>query len=307
MVMSLEVPDMLLQYKVLDEIGRGRHTVVYRGSHPAQQRLVALKLFGRPELEQPEFQWAYRTRLEQVRHLRHPGLGVVREVVEYEGAFLLVEDIIDGPPLSEELGHRAWPLEDFLPLALQLASALDYLHDQDLVHGNIKPANIYLLDDGTVRLTDAAIPRLRQDLEEDIDTLPAAERRYVSPHAQSDTPVEQDDLYALGVVYFQMLAGSAMAEIEDNEAPPDTRLLRQLGVPGELALLIRRMLTQDDRGKCRNTRELIVTLKSIDDFTRRRNEAPPEEPRRYSARIYFAVSSIAIFLLLVWLWLTSGR
>ena len=307
------MPDMLLQYKVLEEMGRGRHSVVYKACHPARQQLVALKILGQPEIEHPNLIWTYLTPLERARQLHHPGICEVLEVVEYEGALLIVEEYLEGQPLDRILASSAWSTEQFLATALQLSRALAFAHGQDVIHGNMKLSNIFVLTDDTVRITDFAVPRIRTDIEETATVLPPWEQIYLDPGAPDPgTPTQEADLYALGVIFYELLAGPTAALAARNAAAGkpattwfDPRSLHQSGVSGEIVLMIERLLTPNHSERCTAAGELVVTLESIGDFRRKLEESAPAPRSRYSARAYFWVSLIAVLLLAAWVLIAS--
>ncbi|MCP4373377.1 MAG: serine/threonine protein kinase, partial [Deltaproteobacteria bacterium] len=204
------------KYQIIEEIGRGGFAIVYRATDTRMGRQVALKLIHGHYLQEPDFVQRFRQEAQQAAGLHHPNLVTVYDFGEAEGQLFLAMRLITGPSLATLLAEQTqMPLTQALPLLSQLAQALDYLHSRPLVHRDLKPANILLEGEQPPRqvtLTDFGLVRSLENsaqLTQSGATLgtPA----YMAPE-QAD-PVRWGeithltDVYALGIILYQMLLG----------------------------------------------------------------------------------------------------
>ena len=308
-------PQKIRQFQLVELIGEGRYSQVYRALDTATQKAVAVKLYGRPEQETPDFLWKYLPRMEQLRGLEHPNLAVVRDVFEEDGRLVLIQDWAEGVPLWQALKTLPAPLERVLDLAKQLAAALDFLHNNSITHGNLKPSNILVDYDDRLRLTDAGLPRVRQETGDYLDNLGPEELATVSPEVLNGAqPTASSDLYQVGIIMYRLMtghnpfAGETVEQLleEMRRCKNVIGALRDVGIPGELVLLMHRLLACKKSDRCQSAQELAITLSSIDEFER---ELPRQESgkRHLPPRIYLIFSALAILLLIVWIAVTYNR
>ncbi len=304
-----------MQYKLAEQIGQGRNGLVYQAVDTSRQQVIALKLFGRSGLERPEFIWKYLSGLEDARTLEHENIVTIHNVREHEGILIIASDPLEAIPLDERLRSEPMSPAGFLDLATQMAMAMQYAHEHQIIHGNIKHTNILVGRDGHVTLVDFGMPRWRHDICECPVDLSVEQLVYLSPRLLDGTsPSQTDDLYALGVVFYFMLTGKFPFYNEDGKAlveeikagKPDYALLRMLGVHGDVVLLIERLLGFERSGTCRSAEELVVTLQTIARFEER-DEEPPPPPRRFSARTYLAIPVLVVLLVILWSILADSR
>jgi serine/threonine-protein kinase len=205
------LPDRIAKYRIDGVLGRGAMGVVYKAYDPAIDRRVALKTVRTELLAGDEgAQWLERFRREARAAARclHQNIVTVFDFGEDDGTSFIVMEYVDGRPLADYLrGHRKLGMREALSVGDQMLRALGYAHTHNIVHRDIKPANIILLGDGTVKVADFGVAR--------IDSLALTQHgsmvgtpSYMSPEQfVGETVDARSDLFAAGVILFEMLTG----------------------------------------------------------------------------------------------------
>ncbi|WP_170305753.1 serine/threonine-protein kinase [Pseudoduganella ginsengisoli] len=184
------------RYHLLRVLGRGTSGLVYEGLDPALGRQVAIKVIP---LAQPEDGARFMAEAQAVARLNHPHIVTVYDFGEQQGAAYLVMELITGEDLASYFDDSQqfsleFTLEDSVRIVCELLDALDYAHQQGLVHHDVKPANVLLTDQLRVKLTDFGM---------------AYTPGYMSPEQiMGQEPGAQADLFAAGIILYQFLTGT---------------------------------------------------------------------------------------------------
>nr|MBA3530963.1 serine/threonine protein kinase [Ardenticatenales bacterium] len=214
----MRVPEELIgrrlgQYEVQALIASGGMAELYRGFDVNLERQVALKVLSEEATAQPDVAERFRREARLLASLRHPHIVQIYDFGEQDGYFYIVQELLPGPTLAQRLSEMTTgaglPREEILAIAGQLASALDAAHAASIIHRDVKPSNILWNSAGRLVLTDfgiaknssadAVLTRTGQVLG-----TPA----YVSPEQARGEPLAPaSDLYAMGVVLYEVLAG----------------------------------------------------------------------------------------------------
>ncbi len=256
-------------YEVVSSIGAGGMGEVYRARDTALNREVAIKIIPDLFAGDPERLARFSREAQTLAALNHPNIA---HVYGLEGSALVME-FVDGEDLAQRLTRGPLPLEDALPIATQIAEALEAAHDRGIVHRDLKPANIKVRNDGRVKVLDFGLakamdpahvvpsadsnsptvlsPTFRSGLSEQGIILGTA--AYMSPEQAKGKPVDKrTDIWAFGCVLFEMLTGR-MAFPGDNiteilasvvRGEPDWPSLPS-ETPPSVQRLLRRCLTKD--------------------------------------------------------------
>ncbi len=196
-------------YAIRDEIGRGGMATVYRAHQLSMDRDVALKVLPSQFLNQPTSLDRFKQEASIVARLEHRAIVPVHDYGEFEGVPYLVMRYMDGGSVDDLLAVGPVSPERTLQIVLQIAPALDYAHRQGVLHRDLKPSNILLDANGDAYLTDFGIARILGQNAKPLTTSGVVGTpSYMSPEqAQGHDLDGRSDVYALGVVLFEMLTG----------------------------------------------------------------------------------------------------
>ena len=295
--------------------------VVYRARDTKLGRDVAIKLLPGALASDSERLGRFEREAKALAALNHPHIAQIYGLEEAGGAPALVMELVDGPTLAERIAHGALPVEDALPIAGQIAAALEAAHERGIVHRDLKPANIKLTADGTVKVLDFGLakafgsgadpfdPGVGQKLENSPTlTSPLMTRAgiilgttaYMAPEQAKGKPTDKRaDIWAFGAVLYEMLTGRALFAGETasetlasviKDEPPLDRL--PAGVPPPVRRLIARCLERDPRLRLRDIGEARILLARARYEEEAAGSAPPAASRRLT--ILLAAGGIAL-------------
>ena len=325
--------DTIGPYTVLGKLGEGGMGEVYRARDSKLKREVAIKVLPADVAHDRERLARFQREAEVLASLNHPNiahvygfeeLGNPAEAGHYRG--LLMMELVEGEDLSQRIRRGAIPLDEALPIAKQIAEALEAAHDAGIIHRDLKPANIKVREDGTVKVLDFGLAKaLGQDLKtsgpQDLVnsptiTSPAMTMRgvilgtaaYMSPEQAKGKAVDKRaDIWAFGCVLYEMLTGrrtfagddvtdiitSVMRDTPDWAAlPPAT--------PGAIRILLRRCIEKDPRKRAPH---IAIARMAIDDALMPADQSmsgitiPPHVTARKRPSVAVPIAAIVAVLL----------
>ena len=266
-------PRQIGRYQILNQVGRGGMGVVYRARDPVLDRDVAIKImqvdFGADKDARGRFQQEARA----AARLQHPNIVTIYEFGEQDGSPYLIMEFLGGDDL-EELMRRDLPLslERRLDIVAQLCDGLAFAHEQGVVHRDIKPGNVRVLDDGSVKLLDFGIAFVQKSDGTSGTGTFAGSPGYASPEQLSMEPVDaRSDLFSVGVVAYELMAGRqpfggnttpALAYQVLNEEPPKLRAVAPK-MPEALGRVISRALQKKPDQRWGSAKELGDAFRAV--------------------------------------------
>ena len=158
--MSISPGTRIGPYEVIAQLGAGGMGEVYRAHDTKLNRDVAIKVLAEMVATDPERIARLRREAQVLASLNHPNIAHVYGVEDASSTLGLVMELIEGPTLADRIAQGPIPLNDALPIAKQIAEALEAAHEQGVIHRDLKPANIKVRDDGTVKVLDFGLAKL---------------------------------------------------------------------------------------------------------------------------------------------------
>jgi eukaryotic-like serine/threonine-protein kinase len=229
--MSLKVGSRLGRYEVVSLLGRGGMGEVYRARDTKLKRDVALKVLPEEFTADHNRLARFQREAEVLASLNHSHIASIYGLEEAEGAQALVLELVDGTTLSDRIAHGPIPLDEALPIAQQIADALEAAHEHGVIHRDLKPGNIKVLSDGSVKVLDFGLAKVLDLSVDGSDpsqsptiTTPAVTRlgvilgtaAYMSPEQARGKGVDKrSDIWAYGCVLYEMLTGSRAFDGDD--------------------------------------------------------------------------------------------
>ena len=245
---------------------------VYRARDPRLDRDVAIKILPDAFAADPDRVARFQREAKTLAALNHPNIGGILGIEDAGGVTALVMELVEGEDLAERIRRGAIPIGEALPIARQIADALQAAHDNGIIHRDLKPANIKLRPDGTVKVLDFGLAKAMEPAggranptESPTITTPAMTRAgiilgtaaYMSPEQARGNPLDaRSDIWSFGCVLYEMLIGRrafAGDEVTDVLASilarePDLAAL-PAGTPPPIRRLLRRCLEKDRTGR----------------------------------------------------------
>jgi serine/threonine-protein kinase len=244
------------RYQIEEDLGAGGMSTVYRATDLNLRRTVAVKLIHRHLSRDPEFVRRFEAEATVVARLKHPNIVQVYDFDNDGGTYYIVFEYVAGESLQERLvrladAKRILNEQNSVTVAASIADALQYAHEREVIHRDVKPANIMLDQSDQAILTDFGIAKIVGGTQHTASGVVLGTARYVSPEQVQGRPVTaQSDLYSLGATLFEMLAGRAPYEGDSvvsvlmahvSEPLPDLQQLRPNISPGLVAAVNKAM------------------------------------------------------------------
>ena len=262
-------------YEIQSLLGSGGMASVYQALDRRLGRLVALKVLSPATAAQPGFVARFQQEARLIASLRHPNIVQIYDLGEQDGHWYMVQELLPGPTLVEQLRAVAaqnskLPREQVIDVVRQLAAALDAAHAAGVIHRDVKPGNAIWNAGGTLVLTDFGIAKSTQLPANHTQTgLVIGTPSYLSPEqAQGQSPTASSDIYSLGVVLYELIAGhvpfrdsSALGAVYGHlqEAPPPLRPLRP-DLPFAVERVVLQALAKDPAARFRSAGALAKAL-----------------------------------------------
>ena len=284
---ELKAGSTVAHYRILSLLGEGGMGKVYLAEDTKLHRKVSLKFLSTNFAQDQERMRRFEQEARAISALNHPNILTIHEISESDGHRFIVTELIEGQTLRQRL-RSAIGIDEALDIAVQVASALVAAHRVNIIHRDIKPENIMIRkDDGLVKVLDFGLAKTTQrrrsvDVDSAIDTAFIANTApgvvmgtaaYMSPEqARGDKADERTDIWSLGIVLYEMVAGSSpfmasssnetiSAILSKKPAPPLSRYSRQ--PPERLEEIVEKTLAKDRDERYQTSKDLLIDLKRL--------------------------------------------
>ena len=282
--MALEIGSRLGHYDVTALIGEGGMGQVYQATDTKLNRQVALKILPEAFASDPDRLARFQREAQVLASLNHPGIAAIYGLEEADDTRALVLELVEGPTLADRIAQGPIPLDEALPIAKQIAEALEAAHEAGVIHRDLKPANVKVKDDGTVKVLDFGLAKAfqpdasdaSQSMSPTISLTAAATQMgmvigtaaYMAPEQAKGKPVDKRaDVWAFGAVFYEMLSGKkpfagddvseTLARVIDRE--PDWSALPN-GVPPVLETFLRRCLQKNPKQRVHDVADVRLAM-----------------------------------------------
>ena len=279
--MALAPGSSIGHYDVSTLIGEGGMGQVWQATDTQLNRQVALKILPDAFAADPDRLARFQREAQVLASLNHPNIAAIHGIEEAGGTRALVLELVEGPTLEDRIKQGAIPLDEALPIAKQIAEALEAAHEAGVIHRDLKPANIKVREDGTVKVLDFGLAKaLDPSPTGDPDqspTLTAAATQigvimgtasYMSPEQARGKPVDKrSDIWAFGAVVYEMLSGRRAFQAEDVSSTLADVIRGELawdalpgGLPPSLVTFLRRCLERNPTARVRDIGDVRLAL-----------------------------------------------
>ena len=278
------------RYRISARIGHGGMAEVYEGHDIINKKMVAIKLIREDVMNNPVNLARFQNEASIAASLNHENIVQVYNHGTINGIPYIANEYIKGQTLKEVLDFRSsLPMGEAIDIMLQLAAALNYAHKHGIVHRDVKPDNIYLMGDGTIKLGDFGIAQSDTKFSSENNEI-VGSVYYLAPEittGKAATP--QSDIYAAGVTFFELITGHApfikdnaldiaVAHVKEKFPSPKKYLPN---CPKELERIIFKCVKKDPKERYQTANELYDDLKSLKE-----NPKSFKEKKNIFARIF---------------------
>ena len=259
------------RYEIQQQIGEGGMAIVYKAFCHRLSRFVAIKIMRDEMARDEEFRRRFLSESYAIAMLSHPNIVSVYDVSRSDDVEYIVMELVDGITMRqymEKRGKIKW--KETLHFAKQIAKALSHAHERGIVHRDIKPQNLMLLRDGTVKVADFGIAALENEMQDSNQAIGSI--HYIAPEqARGENPDARSDIYSLGIVMYEMLTGQkpytgeTINEIAIKHMSSDYVPIEDLteDVPAELISIVNKAMSYEMDDRFQSAAELLEALNSM--------------------------------------------
>ncbi|HUV12920.1 MAG TPA: protein kinase, partial [Acidobacteriota bacterium] len=264
----------IAHFEITAKIGEGGMGEVYQATDTKLNREVALKVLPESFAQDPQRMGRFQREAQVLASLNHPNIAAIHGLEEADGQKALIMELVEGEDLSERIARGPIPLDEALPIALQIAEALEDAHEKGIIHRDLKPANIKLTSEGKVKVLDFGLAKALEEERgaENIANSPTLTMQatqagvilgtaaYMSPEQAKGQPVDcRADIWAFGTVLYEMLTGNRAFEGGDLSEVMAAVIMKDVDLdtlpdiaPKSIRRLISRCLARDTRKRLRD-------------------------------------------------------
>jgi serine/threonine-protein kinase len=276
-------------YKIVGKLGAGAMAVVYKARQLSLNRMVAIKILPKRFTENPEYVERFYKEGQAAGKLNHPNIVQAIDVGEAGGYHYFVMEYVEGKTIADDLSAgKVFEEAEALDMIIQVAKALAHAHAQSLIHRDVKPKNIMINNNGTIKLADMGLARATTDIEA---AQSEAGKAYGTPYYIAPEQIRgkididgRADIYGLGATLYHMLTGRVPFMAEDSADVMRKHLREKLIPPDHINTLlsagisevIEIMMAKKKEGRYNDIEELLVDLNAL-----REGQTPLQAHKRF--------------------------
>lgn len=281
------------RYKLLQRVGSGGMAAVYKAQDLSLGRLVAVKILHESLTDDPTFLRRFQEEAHAAANLSHPNIVTVHDIGQDNNRSYIVMEFVDGQTLkgvireTKEKSGRAFSIPQTIDLAIQICAGIGYAHRAGLVHCDVKPQNVLLTRDNRVKVADFGIARAVNQSEHSSSMMWGTPHYFAPEQAAGQAATPASDVYAIGIIIFEMLTGRLPFESDTlaglaikhlHEPPPPISQINPT-VPPQLEQIINKVLSKEPVGRYRTAGQLEQILRAYQENGRQETgfvgAAPP--------------------------------
>lgn len=289
-------------YEAFHKLGESATSVIYKAYDSEKQIQVSVK-----QLKPSDSIKRNIHKLKSYIGLEHPNLCTVHAVEEYEDSIIVVSDYVEGTPLQKLLIKPDYQVDSFIELLIQISDGLSVLHEKNLPHGNLKPSNIIIDQNGQAILTDIGLSPFEDFQNSPEFIAPYEAYHYLSPEQINNETVNcQSDFFAIGIIAYRIIFGKLPFEGKNEDGLIKSILeyypdFSHSGLHNKIhSLLLGKLLAKNSQDRFANLTELTATLNEIRLYEQNGNQymnsmLAPSNPRKY-----LGISLLAVLMVVLW-------
>lgn len=261
------------RYEITELIGVGGMADVYKGKDIVDNKIVAIKILKTEFSDNEEFLSRFRNESKAISLLSHPNIVKIYDVGFSENLQYIIMEYIDGITLKDYIEkEKALNWKDAVHFMIQILRALQHAHENGIVHRDIKPQNIMMLSDGTIKVMDFGIAKFSRETGKTATDQAIGSVHYISPEqAKGEATDEKSDIYSVGVMLYEMLTGQkpfdsdnsvSIAVMNINDIPKRPRAVNP-NVPAGLEEIILKAMEKNPLDRYQSASEMIQDIEKF--------------------------------------------
>ena len=278
------------RYEILAELGQGSMGVVYKARDPVLDRVVAVKTINLnlPKDELAEYEARFYQEARAAGGLNHPNIVTIYDIGKSDRVAYMAMELLEGDELRAILSAgQPLPAVQALDVASQVAEGLSYAHERHIVHRDVKPANVMVVRDGLVKITDFGIARMRTNDVKTMTGMILGSPKYMSPEQVAGKRADhRSDLFSLGVVLHEMLTGQAPFQADTVHGlmyqtlntTPTAPSLRNPALPEILDLIVAKALSKNVEERYQSAADVAKDIRDCKEMLQGRAGEPAMLP-----------------------------